>query len=185
MALELIGVCLVLLVLGVLAFVALTFNSLVTLRNRVDNAWAQIDVQLKRRYDLIPNLVESVKGYMKHEKETLENITKYRAMLVSGTPGEKAKANNMITDALKTIFATSENYPKLVANENFKMLQDELAGTEDKISFVRTAYNDNVLAFNNALQVFPNNMIAGMLNFSVKPYFEAPETEKEAVKVKF
>ena len=126
-------------------FVFVTYNRLITLRNRVDNSWAQIDVQLKRRYDLIPNLVETVKGYVKHEKSTLTDITKYRAQLVTGSVEEKAKANNMLTGALKSLFAVSENYPDLKANENFKMLQEELAGTENKISYIRTAYNDSVL----------------------------------------
>jgi LemA protein len=174
-----------LIILAVLAFVVMIYNRLITLRNRVDNAWAQIDVQLKRRYDLIPNLVETVKGYMKHERETLESVTKYRAQLVTGGIEDRAQANNMLTQALKSVFAVAENYPKLVANENFKMLQDELAGTENKVAYIRTAYNDSVLEYDNALQVFPNNLIAGMLNFKEKPYFTAPEEEKAAPKVKF
>jgi LemA protein len=185
MALEIVFIGVIVLIVLALAFVVLTYNSLITLRNRVDNAWAQIDVQLKRRYDLIPNLVETVKGYMKHERDTLESVTKMRSQLVTGTPSERAKANNMITDALKTIFAVAEDYPKLQASENFKALQEELSGTEDKIAFVRTAYNDNVLAFNNSLQMFPTNIIAGMFGFIVKAYFEAPAAEREAVKVKF
>jgi LemA protein len=171
--------------LVVLALVVGIFNRLITLRNRVDNAWAQIDVQLKRRYDLIPNLIETVKGYMKHEKETFENITKYRSQLVSGNIEEKAQANNMLTSALKSVFAVAENYPKLMANENFKMLQEELAGTENKIAYIRTAYNDTVLEYNNALQVFPNNLLAAPLGFGGKPYFGTPEAEKAAPKVKF
>ena len=187
MALELliVGVCVGLLVLGLLAVVVMFFNRLTTLGNRVENAWAQIDVQLKRRYDLIPNLVETVKGYMKHEKGTLENITKYRAQLVTGTVQEKAQANNMLTQALKSIFAVVENYPQLKANENVKMLQEELAGTENKISYIRTAYNDAVLDFNNAISTFPGNVFAGVFNFKKKAYFEAPEAEREAPKVKF
>ncbi|MDD5339639.1 MAG: LemA family protein [Candidatus ainarchaeum sp.] len=188
MALELAlvaGLCIGGLVLLVLAYVALTYNRLITLRNRVDNMWAQIDVQLKRRYDLIPNLIETVKGYMKHERGTLTDITKLRAQLVSGSVEEKAQANNKLSQALKSIFAVAENYPNLKANENFKMLQDELAGTENKISYVRTAYNDSVLDFDNAIQMFPSNIIAGMLGFKVKPYFEVPQAEKAAVKVKF
>jgi len=185
MALEIVVIVLLALVLLLFVFVMFTYNRLVTLRNRVENAWAQIDVQLKRRYDLIPNLLETVKGYMKHERETLENVTKYRAQLVTGTPEQKAVANNMITDALKTIFSVAENYPKLEASQNFKMLQEELTGTEDKISFVRTAYNDNVLSYNTSLQTFPTNILAGMLGFIVKGYFEAAASEREAVKVKF
>ena len=178
-------ICIGALVLVALGYVVLTFNRLVTLRNRVENAWAQIDVQLKRRYDLIPNLVETVKGYMKHERETLENITKYRAQLVTGTVEEKAKANNMLNQALKSLFAVAENYPKLEASQNFKMLQEELAGTENKISYIRTAYNDSVLDYDNALEQFPSNLIAGVFSFKAKMYFEAPAAEKEAVKVKF
>jgi len=135
-----------LLVVGLLVllllFVVFTYNNLITLRNRVDNAWAQIDVQLKRRYDLIPNLIETVKGYVKHEREVLTEVTKYRAQLVTGSVEEKAQANNMLSQALKSLFAVAENYPNLKANENFKMLQEELAGTENKISYIRTAYND-------------------------------------------
>jgi LemA protein len=179
------AVCIGGVVLLGLGYVVLTFNRLVTLRNRVENAWAQIDVQLKRRYDLIPNLVETVKGYMKHERETLESVTKYRAQLVTGTVEEKAKANNMLTQALKSLFAVAENYPKLEASQNFKMLQEELAGTENKISYIRTAYNDSVLEFDNSLEQFPSNIIAGMFGFKAKPYFETPEGEKAAVKVKF
>lgn len=171
--------------LGLLAYVVMTYNRLVTLRNRVENAWAQIDVQLKRRYDLIPNLVETVKGYMKHEKETLENVTKYRAAIMSGSVEERAKANNMLTDTLKSLFAVAENYPKLRATENFQQLQEELSGTENKISYIRTAYNDAVLSYDNALEMFPSNVIAGIFGFKAKAYFEAPEGEKKAVKVKF
>jgi LemA protein len=174
-----------LVVLGVLAFVVMVYNRLVTLRNRVDNAWAQIDVQLKRRYDLIPNLVETVKGYAAHEKSTFEEVTKYRAQLVTGSVEQKAQANNMLNQALKSLFAVAENYPQLKANENFKLLQEELAGTENKIAYIRTAYNDSVLEFANALQTFPNNLLGGILGFKPKPYFQAPEEEKAAVKVKF
>jgi LemA protein len=178
-------ICVGALILVVLAYIAMAYNRLITLRNRVDNMWAQIDVQLKRRYDLIPNLVETVKGYMKHERGTLTDITKYRAQLVSGSVEDKAKANNMLSQSLKSIFAVSENYPDLKANENYKMLQDELAGTENKISYVRTAYNDAVLDLSNSIQMFPSNIIAGMFGFKPKPYFDAPEEEKAAVKVKF
>jgi LemA protein len=169
----------------VLGYIVMTYNRLVTLRNRVDNAWAQIDVQLKRRYDLIPNLIEAVKGYMKHEKGTLTEVTKYRAQLVTGTVEEKAKANNMLTQALKSVFAVAENYPQLKANENFKMLQDELAGTENKIAYIRTAYNDSVLEYDNATEMFPSSLIANVFGFKAKPYFEVPQAEKEAPKVKF
>jgi LemA protein len=177
--------CVGLIVLGILGFVVMTYNRLVQLRNRVENAWAQIDVQLKRRFDLIPNLVESVKGYMKHEKTTLENITKYRSQIMTGNVEDRAKANNMLTDALKSLFAVAENYPKLRATENFQMLQEELAGTENKIAYIRTAYNDSVLAYDNSLEMFPSNVIASIFGFKPKQYFEAPEGEKKAVKVTF
>ncbi|MFH1393773.1 MAG: LemA family protein [Candidatus Micrarchaeota archaeon] len=181
--------CIALILLGIafviVVFVVMTYNRLVQLRNRVENAWSQIDVQLKRRYDLIPNLVETVKGYAKHEKDTLTDVTKYRAQLVTGSVEDRAKANNMLTQALKSLFAVSENYPDLKANENFKMLQEELAGTENKIAYIRTAYNDSVLMYDNSLEMFPSNVIAGLFGFKPKPYFEAPEGEKAAVKVKF
>ena len=153
----------------------------------MDNAWAQIDVQLKRRYDLIPNLVETVKGYVKHEKSTLTDITKYRAQLVTGSVEDKAKANNMLTGALKSLFAVSENYPDLKANENFKMLQEELAGTENKISYIRTAYNDSVLEYRTTKQTVPTNIVAGLFTstFPAKVFFETAEAQREAVKVSF
>ncbi|MHA2069010.1 MAG: LemA family protein, partial [Candidatus Thorarchaeota archaeon] len=168
-----------------LVYTAVTYNRLVQLRNRVENAWAQIDVQLKRRYDLIPNLMETVKGYMKHERETLENVTKYRAALMTGSVEQRSKANNMLTNALKSLFAVAENYPKLRATENFQMLQEELAGTENKIAYIRTAYNDTVLAYDNAIEMFPSKIVAGLFGFMPSQYFEAPEGEKEAPKVKF
>jgi len=172
-------------VILVVLFVIFTYNRLITLRNRVKNAWAQIDVQLKRRYDLIPNLMETVKGYMKHERETLAEVTKYRAQLVTGTVESRAKANNMLTETLKSLFAVAENYPNLKANENFKMLQEELAGTENKIAYIRTAYNDSVLELNTATQMFPTNVLAGVLGFKEENYFEAAEAERASVKVKF
>lgn len=191
MAFELLGLgllplaCIGVIILGLLIFVVSMYNRLVVLRNRVENAWAQIDVQLKRRYDLIPNLMETVKGYMKHERTTFENITKYRAQLVTGSVEERAKANNMLTDALKSLFAVAENYPKLEASKNFQMLQEELAGTENKISYIRTAYNDAVLQYDNAIEMFPGNIFAGVFGFKQKPYFEAPGGEKKAPKVQF
>ncbi|MEW6748400.1 MAG: LemA family protein [Candidatus Micrarchaeota archaeon] len=180
-----VALCVGLIFLGLLAYVVMAYNRLVTLRNRVENAWAQIDVQLKRRYDLIPNLMETVKGYMKHERETFESITKYRAQLVTGSVEEKAKANNMLSQALKSLFAVAENYPKLEASKNFQMLQEELAGTENKISYIRTAYNDAVLQYDNGIETFPGNVFAGLFGFKPKQYFEAPEAEKAAPKVKF
>ncbi len=181
--LLLIGVVVILVVL--VLYVIWMYNRLITLRNRVKNAWAQIDVQLKRRYDLIPNLVETVKGYAKHERGVLTEVTKYRAQLMKGGVEEKARANNMLTNALKSLFAVAENYPNLKANENFKLLQEELAGTENKVAYIRTAYNDSVLEINNACDLFPTNIIAGLFGFKHEPYFETPETERKAVKVKF
>ena len=174
-------------VIGVVVlFVILLYNSLIRLRNQVRNSWAQIDVQLKRRNDLIPNLVETVKGYMKHERGVLTEITKARAaMLKAETMKEKAKASNMISDTLKSLFAVSENYPQLKANENFMQLQEELSGTENKISYARQHYNDIVMVFNTKIETFPNNMFANMLNFKQEVLFEAAEQEKKNVKVKF
>ena len=171
----------------IVIFVIVAYNSLIVLRNRINNAESQIDVQLKRRYDLIPNLVETVKGYARHEKEVFENVTKARsALLKAKTMPQKAKASNMVTDALKTLFAVAENYPKLRANENFMMLQEELSGTESKIAYSRQFYNDTVLSYNNSIQRFPTTMIANMFNFKQREFFEIEEAiEKKPVKVKF
>ena len=173
----------VLLVLALI--VILLYNRLIQLKVRIDNAWAQIDVQLKRRYDLIPNLVETVKGYAKHEKGTLEEVTKLRAQIITGTPAERSKANDMLSGALKSLFAVAENYPQLKANENFKALQDELAGTENKISYVRMAYNDTVMEYNTAIKTFPNNLLAGMLGFKDVQFFQTEGAERQSVKVQF
>ena len=161
------------------------YNSLIKLRVRVKNAWSQIDVQLKRRYDLIPNLIKTVKGYMKHEKKTLENITKMRANLVKGSMQDKAQASNMITDALKSIFAVAENYPDLKASENFKLLQEELSGTESKIAYARQFYNDSVMKYNEAIQVFPKNLFAKMFGFQKEEFFQTKGKERENVNVNF
>ncbi|MFW6027120.1 MAG: LemA family protein [Candidatus Woesearchaeota archaeon] len=162
------------------------FNRLVSIRNKVKNSWAQIDVQLKRRNDLIPNLVNSVKGYMKHEKETLENITKARSSIMKASTVEgKAKASNALTETLKSLFAVSENYPDLKANQNFLQLQEEITGTENKISYSRQHYNDVVMQFNNTIQKFPNNMFAGILGFNEQKPFEATNEERKNVKVEF
>jgi len=162
------------------------YNGLIRLRNRTDEAWSDIDVQLKRRYDLIPNLVETVKGYAKHEKELFENVTqaRTRAMGAKGVE-EKGKAENMLSGTLKTLFAVAENYPDLKANENFLKLQDELADTENKIQAARRFYNGNVRDFNTKIQIFPNNLIASMLGFKKYDFFEIEEGEKEPVKVQF
>ncbi len=178
-------ICVGAIVVVILAWVVMAYNRLITLRNRVDNAWAQIDVQLKRRFDLIPNLVETVKGYATHEKSIMEDITKYRSQIMTGSVEDRAKANNMLSQTLKSLFAVAENYPNLKANENFKMLQEQLEGTENKIAYIRTAYNDSVLEFNNATQMFPSSIIAGIFGFKSKAYFEVPEAEKEAPKVQF
>ncbi len=181
-----------LLVLGgvvavVVLFLIVAYNSLIVLRNRIENAESQIDVQLKRRYDLIPNLVETVKGYAKHEKSVFENVTKARSDLMKAkTMPQKAKASNMIEGALKTLFAVAENYPKLMANENFMMLQEELSGTENKIAYSRQFYNDTVLSYNNSIQKFPTNLIANMFKFNEREFFEPEEAAaKKPVKVKF
>ncbi|MBI4147224.1 LemA family protein [Candidatus Woesearchaeota archaeon] len=169
----------------VLLLVIYLYNSLVRLKVRVDNAWSQIDVQLKRRYDLIPNLVSTVKGYMKHEKGVLEEVTKARTSLMSGSMQAKAKASNQITEALKSIFAVAENYPQLKANENFKLLQEELAGTESKIAYARQFYNDNVMPLNQAIQSFPTNFFAKLFGFKEREFFQTTQEEKKAVKVEF
>lgn len=162
------------------------FNGLITKRNRVKEAYSQIDVQLKRRASLIPNLVESVKGYVKHEKEVLEEVTKARSALMSaGTPGKQAAANDMLTGALKSLFAVAEAYPTLKANENFKQLQDELSDTETKVAASRQFYNTNVLDYNTSIQTFPNSFFAGMFNFGPEEFFKASEQEKADVNVKF
>jgi len=162
------------------------YNKIVRLENRIDNAWAQIDVQLKRRADLIPNLIETVKGYMKHEKSVLENVTKARSALLNAkTPQENMDANNMLTGALKTLFAVAENYPNLKANENFLQLQDQLTHTEDKIAYARQHYNDSVLAFNNTIETFPGIFFARMMGKKEREMLQIPEESKEVPKVSF
>ncbi len=181
-------------ILGVILVLAVImigmYNSLIRLKNRVDEAWSDIDVQLKRRYDLIPNLVETVKGYAGHERETLEKVTQARNQAMAAQSGgdakKQAEAENMLSSTLKTLFALSENYPDLKANVNFLELQRELSDTEDKIQAARRFYNGNVRDFNTKLQVFPTNLIGNMLGFKDRQYFEiAEEKEREAVKVKF
>ncbi|MDY0088157.1 MAG: LemA family protein [Coriobacteriia bacterium] len=162
------------------------YNRLVVLRNRVQNAWSQIDVQLKRRYDLIPNLVETVKGYMTHEAETLQKVTEARNMAISAqTVKEHGQAENALSSTLKSLFAVAESYPDLKANQNFMMLQEELSGTEGKIAYARQFYNDSVMSFNTAIQSFPANLVAGMLGFVQQDYFEIEVEAREAVKVEF
>ncbi len=170
----------------ILLWLIFTYNGLVTLRNRVREAWSQIDVQLKRRSSLIPNLVESVKGYAKHEKEVFENVTKARSALMGAKdPGEKAAANDMLTGALKSLFAVAEAYPNLRANENFKQLQDELSDTETKVAASRQFYNTNVLDLNTSLETFPTALIGGMFGFKPEEFFKATDEEKKDVQVKF
>ncbi|MCX6772699.1 MAG: LemA family protein [Candidatus Micrarchaeota archaeon] len=175
---------------GVIVFFVLIFvliyNSLIQQRMRVDNAWSQIDVQLKKRFDLVPNLVETVKGYAKHEKELLTDITKARAAMANaGTMNEKAKADNMLSSTLKSLFAVVENYPQLKANENFLMLQEELSGIEEKIAYSRQFYNDSVLTYNTAIATIPTSIIAGMFGFAAKEFFKTEGEERKNVKVKF
>lgn len=166
--------------------VVVMYNSLVRLRNQVQNAWAQIDVQLKRRFDLIPNLIETVKGYTKHEKGVLEEITKARTAFMGATSvKDKAKAENMLEGTLKTLFAVSENYPKLQANENFLQLQEELSGTESKIAYARQHYNDMVMELNTKIQTFPTNLLAGLFSFKEQESYPVPEEERKNVKVQF
>ena len=167
-------------------YVIFTYNGLVNLRNRIENAWAQIDVQLKRRYDLIPNLVETVKGYAAHEKGTLEAVIQARnvAMSASG-PADQAQAENMITGALKSVFALSEAYPDLKANQNFLALQEELTATEGRVAYSRQFYNDSVLDYNNKVQAFPSNLVANMFRFAEREYFEADDASRPPVKVQF
>jgi len=177
-------------VIGVIAVIIFwlvgVYNGLITLRNRTDEAWSDIDVQLKRRYDLIPNLVETVKGYATHEKELFEKVTQARTRAMGAqSVEEKGKAENMLSGTLKSLFAVAENYPDLKANQNFLKLQDELSDTENKIQAARRFYNGNVRDFNTKIQVFPNNLIAGMLGFKKYDFFEIEEGEKEPVKVKF
>lgn len=175
-------------IIGALFIIAIgMYNSLISLRNRCDNSWAQVDVQLKRRYDLIPNLVETVKGYAKHEREVFQNVTEARAKAINAnTVKDQSQAENQLSGALKTLFAVAENYPDLKANQNFLMLQEELAGTEGKIAYARQFYNDTVMKFNMKQQVFPSNILAKMFNFKEKEYFELEEpAAKEPVKVSF
>jgi LemA protein len=173
-------------VLALVLWVLFTYNSLVVKRNRVKEAYSHIDVQLKRRSSLIPNLVEAVKGYVKHEKEVLENVTKARSALMGAKdPHSQAEANNMLTGALKSLFAVAEAYPELKASENFKALQDELSDTETKVSASRQFYNTNVLDLNNALETVPSMWIASMFGFNKEEFFTATEQEKKETEVKF
>ena len=179
-------------IIGIVVLAALVlfaiaiYNNLITLKNRVDEAWSDIDVQLKRRYDLIPNLINTVKGYATHEKELLEKITLARtAAMGAGGPAEKQESENVLSGTLKTLFAVSENYPDLKANQNFLELQRELSDTEDKIQASRRFYNGNVRDFNIKIETVPSNIVAGMLNLTKREFFAADEAEKANVNVQF
>ncbi len=186
---SLIGLAVVLgiVVVALIAWLIGVYNGLVRLRNQLKNAWAQIDVQLKRRYDLIPNLVETVKGYATHERETLEKVIQARNMAINAKGvAEQAQAENFLTGALKSLFAVSEAYPDLKANQNFLPLQEELTSTENKIAFARQFYNDTTMGFNTRIESFPVNLIAGTFNFKKAEFFETEaEAERNAPDVKF
>ncbi len=187
-ALIIILVLIIVFVVLLAIFFILTYNQLVKLRQRVNNAWSQVDVQLKRRYDLIPNLVNTVKGYASHERETLESVTRARTQaMTAGSVQEQSGAENMLSGALKTLFAVAESYPQLKADGNFRQLQEELTNTESKIAFSRQFYNDTVQKYNTRLELFPTNIIAGALGFSPREYFTLTEESaaRQAVEVKF
>jgi len=188
MVLFLVGAAIAVIVVVAVIVLIVIYNSLVGLQKRVNNAWAQIDVQLKRRADLIPNLIETVKGYARFEKKVLTDITKARTAIMSAkTPAESAKGENMLSGALKTIFAVAENYPKLRASENFKSLQEEFATTENKIAYARQFYNDSVMQFNTAIAQFPGNIVAGMFGMGQpREHFEVKDSAiRKAVKADF
>ena len=179
-----------LIVLAIIAVIVIVlvvlYNGLVKLRNRIENAWAQIDVQLKRRHDLIPNLVETVKGYAAHERETLDAVIEARnAGMSAQGPHDQAAAENQITGALKSLFALSEAYPDLKANQNFAQLQEELTGTEGRIAYARQFYNDTVYRYNTKVQSFPANLLAGMFRFSEREYFQADDESRGPTQVSF
>ena len=174
------------LVILIILYVVATYNKLVVLRNRVRDQWAQIDVQLKRRFDLIPNLIETVKGYTKHESETLEKVIKARNTFLNATSKEdEMKADGELTQAMSKLFALAESYPDLKANTSFLEMQTELGETENKIAAARQFYNDTVLSYNNKIEVVPSNIVAAIFKFQKESFFEANETERENVQVKF
>ena len=179
-------IILIVIIIIILVAIVAIYNGLVTARNKVKNAWAQIDVQLNRRSDLIPNLVETVKGYAAHESSVFEDVTAARAGLMNANGvKEIGEANNQLSSTLKTLFAVAENYPELKANENFKELQEQLAQTEDKIAYSRQFYNDTVLMYNNKCQTFPSNIFAGMFGFKEADFFEAAGEARSVPKVEF
>ena len=170
----------------VAVYVVVTYNGLVKLRNRIENSWSQVDVQLQRRYDLIPNLVETVKAYAAHEESVFAQVTRARADAIGAKgPAEQGAAENALTGALRSVFAVAEAYPELQANENFQSLQEELAATEDKIAYARQFYNDTVLAYNTKIQTFPSVFVARSMGFGEREYFEAGEGGRASVKVEF
>ena len=172
--------------LGILGWAIALYNRLISLRNMVQNSWAQIDVQLKRRFDLVPNLVATVKGYATHEQQVLENVTQARSLVAGAqTFEQRQQAENMLTGALKSLFAVAEAYPQLQASANFAQLQSELSELEAKIAFARQFYNDTTMKYNTAIQTFPNNLIAGIAGFVAIFYFEVDYREREAVQVRF
>lgn len=180
------GIIIIVIIVLLIIWVISTYNGLVGLRNKKDDQWSQIEVQLKRRADLIPNLVETVKGYAKHEKETFEEVIKARnTYLSANTPEDEMKASAGVSNAISKLFALAENYPELKANDNFLSLQNDLKDTEDKISYARQFYNDAVLTYNNKVEMVPSNIIAGMFNFKKAAFFEVEEKDKEAPKVSF
>lgn len=180
------GIAIVIILAVIVVAAIAMYNGLIRLKNRVDEAWSDIDVQLKRRYDLIPNLVNTVKGYAAHEKELFEKVTEARTRAMGATnAADKSQAENILSGTLKSLFAVAENYPDLKANQNFLELQRELTDTEDKIMASRRFYNANVRDFNTKVQTFPTNIFAGMMNFNVRDFFQAEEGEKENVKVEF
>jgi len=179
-------IILIVVVVLIIMWIVSIYNNLVRLRNRVKDQWAQIDVQLKRRFDLIPNLVETVKGYAKHESETLENVVKARnTYLAASTPEGQMEADGELTKAISKLFALTEAYPDLKANENFVTMQNDLRDTEDKIAAARQFYNDTVLKYNDQVAMFPSAIIANMFNFKEEAYFKATDAERENVQVKF
>ncbi len=179
-------IILVVLVIVVALFIMSTYNGLVKKRGKVENSWSQIDVQLKRRFDLIPNLLETVKGYASHERQTLEAVTQARTKFMSASSHQDAmNANNELSQGLSRLFAVSEAYPELKSNTNFQELQRELTKSEDKISFARQFYNDVTMEYNNAIQMFPSSLLANRFNFVEEPYFRADEAETAAPQIKF
>jgi LemA protein len=179
-------IIIVAIVVVVLLIFVVQYNGLVRLRNRIDNAWSQIDVQLQRRHDLIPNLVETVKGYAAHERETLERVVQARNQAVSAQgPAAQGQAENVLTGALRQLFAVAEAYPDLKANQNFLNLQEELTSSEDRVAYARQFYNDTVLKYNNKIQTIPSNVIAGMFSFQEREYFEGEEEARTVPRVQF